>query len=270
MSHSPYIARVLLGRKLKQYRIRADDMPVAEASRRTGISESKLRKLENATNDAIRLPDIYACSSVYELTSRETKHLIGLAEGADSHGWYHDYDVAPEFAHFIEQEGAASAIHILELELIAGLLQTEEYLLAFQDAALPQPPEVAEAVRSLRTLRQKLIRGRTTPPRMEFLIGEGAMRYLDRLPASVKDNQIRRLLEAAAEPSVDIRVITEMHAGAAGAFNIITAAEEETPFVFIDDLDGCRYVEDRDIVSMYVQTFMAAREMTIGVKEYLR
>lgn len=267
MPHSPYIARVLLGRQLKKYRIRAGDMSVAEAARRTGISEAKLRKLESATNYAIRLPDIYACSAVYGLDNGETRHLIGLAEGADSHGWYHDYDVAPEFAHFIEQEGVASAIHILELELIAGLFQTEEYL---EGLKAKRPKTKGGADQGLRAKRQELV-FRDGGPSIVYVTSEAALRRLVG-GRDVMRAQIKRLLELDERDGTEVLVIpfgNGAHESMSGAYELMYFADDVFPTtVYLESLHGSHYEEADNIVSHYEEVFQRTRNETIPMKEF--
>jgi DNA-binding XRE family transcriptional regulator len=271
----PTLARRALGIRLKAHRERIGLTP-KEAADLIGYNKRTIERIEAGTHGTKKIV-IEALVKRYGINVDEASHLYSLVVRGAERGWWETYvdggtkeGTRPDFPLFLESEQVSVHIRVLETEVIPGLLQTSEYLFELQAAQLPIPSEVAGAVRSLRTLRQKLIWGRARPPRMEFLLGEGALRYLDQLPALVKETQLKRLLEAAAEPFVDIRVITQLHAGAAGAFNIITAAEEAAPFVFIDLMDGCRYVEDRDIVSMYVHAFLAARKKTIGVEEYLR
>lgn len=268
MTHSPYIARVLLGRHLKKYRLRANDLSVAEAARRTGISVAKLRKLEAGTNDAIRLPDIYACSAVYELASKETKHLIELADGADSHGWYHDFDVPSEFAHFIEQEAVASSIHILELELIAGLFQTEDYLEALR---AKRPKTKGGADEGLRALRQENVFG-DSGPNITYLTSEAAIRRavggLDVMRA-----QVKHLLDLNDCETVEIYVIpfeAGAHQSMSGAYELMYFADDVFPTtVYLESLHGSHYEETDQIVGHYEGAFRGTLQEAIAIREFI-
>jgi hypothetical protein len=138
-----------------------------------GMSESKYRKLEAGTNDSLKLPDAYSAAVVYELSGAETRHLIALVDAADSHGWYHDYDVPPELAHYIEQEGAASAIHIYEQEYVNGLFQISEYL----DGLKANRPGIKGGPdNGLRLQRQETVLNRLNPPRIVYLASEASLR----------------------------------------------------------------------------------------------
>lgn len=239
------------------------------------MSKRTIERVEAGTHGTKR-PLVESLIERYGIRPGEGSHLLGLVARGSERGWWEPYidggtkeGTRPDFPLFLESEQVAERIQVLETEVVPGLLQTSEYLVELQTAQLPIPSDVAEGVRGLRTHRQRLIYSRPRPPRMEFLIGEGAMRYLDHLPGRVRDGQVRRMLEVAAMPQVDIRVITRLHAGAAGAFNIITPSVA-TAFVYVDLMDGCRYVEDRDIVSRYGLTIDAARVKSDPIEEYLR
>jgi hypothetical protein len=213
---------------------------------------------------------------LYAISQKEMSHLTTLAVRGKERGWWEPYvdggtgkESRPNFPLFLETEQIAVSTRGLETEVIPGLLQTEEYLLALQAAQLPMPEEVAASVRALRTHRQRLMRERTDNPRMEFLISRSAIDYLDQLPAEVVAGQRERLLQVAADPNMEVGVITALHAGAAGAFAILTPPDDEPPLVYIDDLDGCRYIEDLDVVSLYEQAFKAVRAMSVSIEEYL-
>ena len=149
----------------------------------------------------------------------------------------------------MEAEQDASRIWVLELEYIPGLLQTPEYLRAVQDAQPTLPPDHAEAVCLLRTRRQELLFGRSRPPRMVFLIGRSSLDYLNGLP-EVRGGQLSRLRQIADLPGVEIRVIVGLHAAMAGSFNVLTPGTGPS-FAYVDSIDGCRYIEDGAVVSLY-------------------
>ena len=172
MTHSPYISKVLFGRQIRRFRMRANNMNVAQAARRMGMSESKYRKLEAGTNDSLKLPDAYSAAIVYELSSAETKHLIALVESADSHGWYHDYDVAEEFRQFIEMEGAASRLCIVEQNVVTGLFQTQDYVEGLDPNRAVKNPASGQG---LRFERQEAVLNSDYPPEICYIADEASL-----------------------------------------------------------------------------------------------
>lgn len=270
MAHTPYIARVILGRRLQEYRERAG-VTVADAWRKSGISDTKIRKLERGVNDAIRLADVYAFSAIYQCNPTETAHLIELAEGADSHGWYHGYDVPPELAHYIEQEGAASAIHIYEQEFINGLFQTETYLDALREN---RPGVKGGADNGLRVQRQEAVMSGTAPPEIVYLTSEAALRRRVGGPDVMRE-QIRHLLDMAERDHISIQVIpyaTGAHPSMAGAYRIMHFADDVFPTtVYLESLHGSHYEEADNIVSHYEEVFHRTKQPTVAVpmKEFI-
>lgn len=271
----PTIARRSMGRALERHR-EAKGLSRAEAGRAIGYSGQTIQRIEEGTQ-ATRALVIEKLCDLYGVTGAEMSHLTTLAARGKERGWWEPYfDIGaeetsrPKIPLFLETEQAALQIRVLETEVIPGLLQTQEFLRELQAVQLPMPEDVAESWRGLRTHRQKLLYNRVPLPHLEFLIGRAAIEYLDAMPAAVRDGQISRLREVAAMENVEIRIITRLHAATTGAFNLLYPGDETAPFVFMDAADGCRYIEQRQLVSMYEQMFLSAREKSESAEEYLR
>jgi transcriptional regulator with XRE-family HTH domain len=269
-SYSPYIARILLGRWLRRHRQRKG-LSLAEAARKTGISESKLSKLERAVNEAIKLPDIFACSHIYELAGNETTHLVELAEGADSPGWYHPYDVPPELAYYIELEGAASALHIYEQEFIDGLFQIELYLEALRAS---RPGTKGGPDNGLRIERQEAIFGKEAPPEIVYLTNEAALRREVGGP-DVMRKQVRHLLEMDERDHIAIYVVpfaAGAHPSMAGSYRIMQFADDVFPTtVYLESLHGSHYEDGEPIAGQYGEVFEKTRQpsLAVPIKEFI-
>lgn len=267
-ANTPVLARVLLGQQLKKHR-NAKGLSLPAAAAETGISESKLGRLERAANDAVKLPDIYACSHVYGLTGPQTRHLVDLAQGADSPGWYHAFDVAPDFAHFIEQEGAASAIHIFELELIAGLFQTEAYLQVLRDN---RPETKGKPDQGLRARRQENV-FRSGGPEVVYVTSEAALRRSVG-GESVMREQVLHLVELDEHEQVNVFVLpfsSGAHASMLGAYELMHFADEAFPTtVYLESLHGSHYEEADAIVGHYRAAFERTKSEAINIKEFIR
>lgn len=268
MAHTPYIARVLLGRRLVEYRERAE-LTIAEASRKTKISDTKLRKLERGVNDAVRLTDVLALSVIYECKSGESKHLMELVEGADSPGWYHAFDVDPEYAHYIEQEGAASEILIYEQEFVNGLFQTRDYLDALK---ADRPGTRGGADQGLRAQRQENTLESVRPPQIEYVTSEAALRRQVGGP-DVMRAQIKRLVELDKRDTINIYVIpfkAGAHPSMAGSHRIMYFADGVFPTtVYLEPLHGSHYEDADKIVGHYEEVFPRTRQVAITIKEFI-
>lgn len=267
-SPTPYLARVLLGRTLKQSRDR-HGMSQAAASIESGISEAKLSKLERGVNGAVRITDIHALSAVYELGSDEKNHLRELAQASDSHGWYHAFDVEPEFAHYIEQEGAASKICIYEQEFVNGLFQEPEYLDALR---ADRPGTRGGADEGLRAQRQENTFGSEDPPVIEYVTSEGALRQQVG-GAEVMRSQVRHLLELDERQTVSVSVVpftVGVHPSMAGSYRIMYFADKVFPTtVYLESLHGSHYEDAGKIVGHYEEVFLRTRQMAHPIKEFI-
>lgn len=240
-----------------------------------GYSIQTITRIEEGTQ-ATRSRVVEDICEVLGFDDDEMSHLTGLAARGHQRGWWEPYfDVGasqtsrPKIPLFLEAEQNSYRVVVVEESVIPGLLQIQEYLRLLQAAQLSMLDEVAERWRALRTRRQEMLYSRPVLPQLDFLIGRGAIDYLDELPAAVRDAQIARLLEVSAMENVGIRVLTGLHAATAGAFNILYPDDDTEPFVFMDAADGCRYVELPQLVFMYEQIFESAQSKSVTLEEYL-
>jgi hypothetical protein len=271
MTHSPYIAKVLFGRQIRQFRLRANSMSVAHAARSMGMSESKYRKLEAGTNDSLKLPDAYSAAVVYGLSSEETRHLIALVDAADSHGWYHDYDVSPEFAHYIEQEGAASKIYIVEQNLVYGLFQTEAYL---EGLKVNLPGAKGGADNGLRINRQEEVLNGDNPPEIVYITDEAALHREIGSPEAMR-RQLRHLLEMNERDNIEILVVpfaAGTYRGIRGPYQIMYFTDGVFPTtVYLESLHGSHYEDAEKVVKHYEAAFQETRQPPLAapIKELI-
>lgn len=267
----PTIARRTLGIRLRFHRERAH-LNRSQAAEAIGYSPQTIQRIEDGMQ-ATRRIQVKELGATYEIPADQMGELFGLALDGSKKGWWQSYKegLPPDFPIFLETEQEASEIRVLETEYIPGLLQTPDYLVEVQHAQPPQPPEKARMVRELRQTRMDLLFSRKKLPTMTFLIGRAAIGYLDAMPPKVMAGQIERLREVGSMAKVEIRVITKPHAAMAGSFNILTPGPPvpSAPFGYIDSVDGCRYVEDPDVVSLYERTFDHVRQIAIPLEEYL-
>lgn len=271
----PTISRRGLGRAIRNRR-EEKRLTRTQLGNAIGFSVQTVQRIEEGTQ-ATRPMVVEKICKVLEIDAQEMSHLTTLAVRGTERGWWEPYfDLGteqtsrPKIPLFLETEQTAIRISVVEESVVPGLLQTQEYLRLLQAAQLPMLDEVAESWRALRTRRQEMLYGRAVLPQLEFVMGKAAVDYTGALPSEVRDGQIQRLLEVSAMENASVRVLTGLHAATAGAFNILYADDDTEPFVFMDAADGCRYLEQPQLVSMYGQIFESARDMSISIEEYLR
>lgn len=261
---SPTVRRRRLASILR--RLREDDgRPAAEIGRLLGWSQSKVTRWEGP--EGLTLPKVDEISRLldaYEVTDDEREHILTLAREARLRGWWHPYTGALTAEHrdFIGLEAEAWTIRNFESMLIPGLLQTEDYArLVVSGIAPGTPPDTIDALVAVRQERQKLL-ATEQPPHLHALIDEAVLCRLPGGPA-VKSVQLRRLLDAADAPNVQIQVIpftAGIHPGV-GPFVVLSYISEtaqrpaDSEVVYVDTRGGELFFEGPREVAQYTDAF---------------
>jgi hypothetical protein len=265
-SGSPTVRRRRLAAELRRLR---GSRTGGEVARGVGWSPTKISRAESGREslppvEVRKLLDYYAV--VEPLRSR----LLELAEDAAKRGWWDDYaDVlTPQYVEFIGLEAEATASLQWQSDAIPGLLQTEDYarkLSATYHTVMPTiPPGVQERFLRVRMLRQARL---TEEPvlRLSIVMDESVL--LRRVgDGGVMRAQLERLVDMAALPNVDLRVLPlSQNAGLlAGSFVIMSFGSPGTPgaaalgdVVSTENLNTELYVEgeaDTHLYRLFFQT----------------
>jgi transcriptional regulator with XRE-family HTH domain len=253
----PTVLRRLLGAQLRRLRER-QGITREEAGYAIRASGSKMSRLELG-RVGFKERDVADLLTLYGVTDdTERVTLLGLAQDANSPGWWHRYgDVLPGwFETYVGLEEAAALVRTYEVQFIPGLLQTEEYaraVISLGNSA--SPVEEIEQRVSLRTTRQKLLT-RGDAPRLWAVVDEAALRR----PIGGRDvmrGQIERLIEATKLPGVILQVLPFRvggHTAEAGAFTILRFPESDLPdVVYVEQLTSALYLDRRDDVDSYME-----------------
>jgi transcriptional regulator with XRE-family HTH domain len=190
------------------------------------------------------------------------------AMGQDSgRGWWSDYRVTLGADHLdlAELEAGAVALRNYELLFIPGLLQTFEYATAVHSSGFsPAVNEVRETAVEFRMRRQQVLIG-DQPPRLHAIIHEAALRVLYGGRAVMRD-QLLRLIEVSRLPNVTIQVISLEDEGR-GAFShpfmLIEPDVVELGTVLVDQVGKAQYLDDRQSVAEYGQSFTRLSELAL-------
>jgi hypothetical protein len=278
------VPRRQLARQLRDLRLRAG-LNVKQAAQALEWSEAKMWRIETAQT-SLRSLDVQGMCQVYGAARELTEALMGLAKETKAKGWWHAYgDVIPEgFDVYIGLEEAASGLSWYESELVPGLLQTEEYarVVISADKPVVDPREIDRRVQ-VRMARQALLTRVAAPPTVRVILNEAILRR----PvggSQVMAGQLRRLVEAATLPTVDIRVVpfsAGLHHGLmSGPFVILEfplngdGKESEPPTVYVDGLTGDLYLDKRHEVQRYSDAYVgissSALDETTSQKFILR
>jgi len=272
MASNPTIARRALGTALRNLR-EAKNITRTEAGAAIGYSHQTIQRIEEGSQLTRELQVDGLCN-LYGPPLHIRRELLEYARRSAQRGWWepHKAGAPPQVRAFVETEAEMTHLRTLELEHVPALLQTDGYLRAVQQVLLPLPDDAVQAVRELRQQRQRNVFKRTgrDAPRLNFLIGRHALMYLDDL-GDVGREQIEHMRKVSVMPNVTVRVLTKLHPAMLCAFTILTPGPPlpGRPFVFLEAVDGGRYEEQNDVVSLYERTFEAAQTMGTPLEEYL-
>ncbi len=160
---------------------------------RIGVSEERIR----------RLAVFYMCDDAALVDA-----LCAMAREHRGQFWWDEYRgvLAPGFLDIAELEHHAVSLTSVQSVTIPGLLQTEEYARAlFSAAHLKLPPDEIE-VRVEHRMRRQGVMQTETPPPIDVIIHEAAlrMRFGGRKVARA---QLERLMEVSNHTHVTVKVI---------------------------------------------------------------
>lgn len=246
---SPTLRRRRLSAELRTMREQIG-MTSVEATKRLEWSGGRLTKMERGEWKLPNPRDIRDLCDLYGVTDeRRRDYLITLARQGRERGWWHAYRdmLSEEYTTYIGLEAGAATVFVVDLVVIPGLLQTEEYAHAVM---LGGPAEITtEQIKrrvDLRVERQKLITRHDDPLRLWVVIDEAALRREVGTP-EVMRGQLVHICELAELARVTIQVIpfkAGAHAATSGAFSILEFPEPEDPdAVYVENPAGELFVE---------------------------
>jgi transcriptional regulator with XRE-family HTH domain len=251
---SPTVMRILLGARLRRLR-EASRISVDEAGYVLRASPSKISRLENG-RVSVKDRDIVDLLAFYGVTDEARREeLRAMAAGANSRGWWHDYsDILPGwFEEYIGLEEAATQIRGYEVQLVPGLLQTEDYARAVTLLEYSNPKEINRRV-SLRMTRQAIL-SRPEPTSLWVVLDEAALRRPIGGP-SVMRAQLKHLIEMSQRPNVTIQVAPFKiggHPAVGGPFSVLHFAESDlSDVVYLEQLASSQYLDRQDVIDKYL------------------
>ncbi|MEV4375306.1 helix-turn-helix transcriptional regulator [Streptosporangium sp. NPDC049644] len=253
---SPTVRLRRLARELRKMR-EENGLSPESAAIRLGWSRSKVSRIETGRTRA-SVSDVASVCDLYGAGSSVRAGLIQLAKEVRQRGWWTAY--ADVFTgSYIGLEDEAALIHQWEVQLVPGLLQTEDYARAVISAGRPEPYDAEDIHRRVmaRMARRTLL-SRPDAPELYAVVDEGVIRRPIGSPELMRD-QLQALLIAARRPNVTIRVLpyrAGAHAGLEGAFTVLSFAEEVDPDVaYVEGTAGDVYIESSDQIDRYKMAF---------------
>jgi transcriptional regulator with XRE-family HTH domain len=263
---SPTARQRQLGVELKKLRRHKDrDLSTQEVADRTGLSQSKVSRIENAKTRA-SLTEVGLILDVYGVDSGTRARLLQLTREAQQRGWWVAYgDVF--IGSYIGFEDVARRVRTYETMLIPGLLQTGRYARAVIEAGRWHDPADVDKRVQARRARQALL-DRPDAPSLDVVIDEAALRR----PVGgveVMREQLRALLDAGDRPDVSVRVLpfaAGAHGGMDGPFTILSF-EGDPDMAYVESRAGNTYLESTDQMRSVTLTFERIWDAALPAEE---
>lgn len=206
-----------------------------------------------------------------DITGARYEEIIDLALATDESRWLATTLPAQEAqtAALIEFERTANVITELAPLLVPGLLQTSNYTRAIMVRAKVPEGEVGTKVAVRMGRRDALIRPEQ-PASYAGLIAEGALRQMIG-SREIMAHQMSFLLEMAARPNVEIRVVpyhSDWHPGLDGPAMLIDSATDPA-LVFLEVLGSGMFLHTASDVATYRDAVAVVLACALTVEESL-
>lgn len=269
---SPTVRRWQLTETLKQLREErgmTHDQVIAELQKtQNRWSRPKLSRIENREHH-LKSYELEALLNVYHVTDQTMRDwLFELAATAHERGYWLALrkDLPEDFHSVLMVENALIWKRQFETMLVPGLLQTADFTRALINGASPGlSAEVVERRVMARMARQQVLT-KPNPLRLHVILDEAILERPVGTPAVMR-NQLRRLLDEAANDHVTIQILPKSTGASPaldGPFSVMTLPEPIPDFGYAEGGGRALYVEDRDAVRDYTLRFGILTEKSLS------
>jgi len=267
----PTAGRRKLASELRRRRDTAQ-LTVKQAAAVLGCSVQKIGHLERGEN-VIKKAELAALLDAYGADPGDRAILEEIRVQASKRGWWVTYRL-PEWAQpLIGLESDASREQTYELELIPGLLQTEDYARAVYGAGRHLvPPEQIDQQIAARLRRQDRLTG-DGALELVAVVSEGALRRVVGGPASMAE-QLGHVLEVSKAPNVKLQVLpfaAGQNGAMSGPVTILSFPDLDAPDIgYLEHSLGGQVIEDTDAVASLTTLFDDLRDRALSSRDSAR
>ena len=211
-----------LAQALRELREQAG-IKVETVAERLDLSRSAIAAFESGRN-LVSQPVLETLLRLYGAYEKFDV-LNELRREAKKPGWWSTYRLPPWLKSYVGLESDAQVARAFSLELVPGLLQTEEYARQLSSMGKLSGDEIERRVAARLQRQQRL----TDPDPLTFsaVISEGALRRLLAEPAAMAVAQLRHLASSARLSNVRLHVLpftAGLHHSMSGSFTLLSFA----------------------------------------------
>ena len=171
-------------------------------------SPSKISRYERART-GLRPREVERLLDYYEITGPRRALLLGLAEDAAQKGWWEEHadSLSEDYKQFIGLEHEATSMAIWHVDVVTGLLQTEEYarhIIGSYSRVEPVAPGMIGRLVRVRMRRQQVLN--RDGLQLSVVLDESVLkRRIGDEP--VMYDQLQRLVKEADRPNLTLQVL---------------------------------------------------------------
>ena len=171
-------------------------------------SPSKISRYERART-GLRPREVERLLDYYQITGPRRDLLLGLAEDAAQKGWWEEFSdsLSEDYQQFIGFEHEATSMAIWHVDVVTGLLQTEDYarsIISGYSRVEPMAPRMIERMVRVRMRRQQVLS--RDGLQLCVVLDESVLRR--RIgDDSVMYEQLQRLAQEADRPNLTLRIL---------------------------------------------------------------
>ena len=171
-------------------------------------SPSKISRYERART-GLRPREVERLLDYYEITGPRRALLLGLAEDAAQKGWWEEFtdSLSEDYKQFIGLEHEATAMAIWHVDVVTGLLQTEEYarhIIGSYSRVEPVAPGMIGRLVRVRMRRQQVLD--RDGLQLSVVLDESVLKRRIGDEAVMCD-QLQRLVKEADRPNLTLQVL---------------------------------------------------------------
>lgn len=265
----PTVRRLQLGIKLEQLRVAAG-VSRPDAAAAIGCSEPRIGHIETGRNAPSKSDLIVLVARLYGADETTLAALEELREEASKRGWWSTYRLPKWLAGYVGLEADAVSLRCLDIEIIPGPLQTEQYMRRLYTLSdLPPAKDIDRHVRA-RLQRQDRLSG-PDALQLSVVVSEGALERCAR-DAAVADAQLAQLLDRATWPNVELRVLPfdlGLHIGT-GPFTLLAFPDQLlADAAYQEYAVGGHIIDDQSVVARLARIFDELRGQSLDADESL-
>ncbi|SDQ93286.1 Helix-turn-helix domain-containing protein [Thermostaphylospora chromogena] len=269
MAYNSTLGRRQLAERLRRLRLESG-LSIDDVAEKLMCSASKISRLETGKRGAV-LKDVRDLCQIYGAVD-QMEELLALARESRRPGFRHEYgDLRDDTLYpYIQYEEQASRIIDFQTCYVPALLQTEAYARALVRGVLPEIDEEVLVSRvAVRMQRQKLLT-KSDGPTLTALIHESVLHH--RVGGvTVMREQLDRIIEAAALPSVTVRLIPFTAGATMGFVNTFVLLDlplsSPPSLVYLEGLTGADYLEKPKEIAVYREAVKNITEKALDPAE---